>query len=350
MVFILHFRIGRAWHGWLRALSGASVLFSALVLSSALVPDANAQSDATGSDSTGPGGPGSNPPAVTRSIGPAVTITPRRVVFEGRSRTAEVTLFNRGDSTAVYRLSFVQARMKDNGDLETITVLGLEDRPADPFIRYAPRQVVLEPKAPQTVRLFLRKPSDLEPGEYRSHLLFRSIPPEAGTDIEDAIKARDDGAVIPRLVPIPALVIPVIFRHGELAVRLSLANAAFDPGNLPAPTSADPQRPEGRPVPGATPPRLSFDLHREGERSVYFDASVQFSSDLDGSVTPVGTVRGLAVYSPNQKIRLRLPLRPPPGLTLSQGTLHIALTTQDGMDGEQIAGGTVLAKGEIALP
>lgn len=292
-------------------------------------------------------------PVAAKKSGPAVTITPRRVVFEGRSRTAEVTLFNRGQSSAVYRLSFVQARMTENGELETIAEPGPDDQPADPYVRYAPRQVVLEPGTPQTVRLFLRKPSDLAPGEYRSHLLFRSIPEAAGTDIEEAITIRDAGAVVPRLVPIPALVIPVIFRHGELEVSLSVASATFHPGSTPTTTSrdSDPAQPlPGRLVPGATPPVISFDLHRQGDRSVYFDASIDFSSDLDGSVTPVGTVRGLAVYLPNERVHLRLPLRPPQALQLSQGTLRIALTTQAGMDGEQIAGGTVLAQGEVAVP
>ena len=38
------------------------------------------------------------------------------------------------------------------------------------MIRYAPRRVTVPPGGSQQIRILLRRPRDLEPGEYRSHL------------------------------------------------------------------------------------------------------------------------------------------------------------------------------------
>jgi hypothetical protein len=106
-------------------------------------------------------------------------VAPTRVVLEGRQRTAEVTLVNTGSATATYRISFVNLRMNEQGG--TTEIEASSARPgeqfAEPLVRYSPRQVTLEPQVAQTVRMQLRLPSDLPPGEYRSHLLFRAIPP-----------------------------------------------------------------------------------------------------------------------------------------------------------------------------
>lgn len=262
-----------------------------------------------------------------------VTVSPRRVVFEGRDRTAEVTLLNRTDEPAVYRVSFVQARMSQDGRLEMVTDQRPDERPADGLVRFAPRQVTLAPGSPQMVRLFVRKPADLEEGEYRSHLVFRSVPKAAGIDIEEAAKVRDEGAVAPQLTMIPALVIPVIVRHGELDAEIAVDELVFHPAEEPE-----------------TAPSVSLALRRSGERSVYGFAHFEFVSAADGRTFQVGVIRGLAVYVPNTTVRLRLPLDPPPDLDWRAGRLRVALTARPELDGGRQAEGTLLAEAEIDIP
>lgn len=68
-----------------------------------------------------------------------MVVSPTRIVFEGRDRSAQVTIANRGTATSVFRISFLEMAMEETGQL-----VHLEDgveRPtsAKSLIRYAPR-------------------------------------------------------------------------------------------------------------------------------------------------------------------------------------------------------------------
>ena len=129
---------------------------------------------------------------ITPSLLPAqqggLLVAPTRLVFEGRSRGGEVTLVNSGTETTTYRIEVIRLRMKEDGSFEDVVEPQAGERFANDLIRYSPRQVTLDPGVPQTVRVQLRLPAALEEGEYRSHLLFRAIPP---------IREVDSGAVHP---------------------------------------------------------------------------------------------------------------------------------------------------------
>ncbi|MFL5319107.1 MAG: molecular chaperone, partial [Myxococcaceae bacterium] len=111
-----------------------------------------------------------------------VQVLPTRVVFEGRERAAAITLVNNGQKAQTYRLSLVEMKMNDDGKLEPVPAGQAVDHSAAQYIRFSPRQVTLEPKTTQTVRLQLRLPAELARGEYRSHLMLRALP-----DVDDAI-------------------------------------------------------------------------------------------------------------------------------------------------------------------
>ncbi len=252
-------------------------------------------------------------------------VTPTRIVLEGRTRSAEVIVMNSGTAPATYRISFKNMRMLENGSYEDIETPAAGERFADKMIRYAPRQVVLEPGVTQTVRLLVRKPRDLAPGEYRSHLLFQSIPPPAaGADIE-ALDLKE-GEIRVQVRTIFGVTIPVIVRHGDLRATVSLSELALE--------AADNR--DG-------PRVLSLRLNRSGDRSVYGDVVVTFEPDA-GEDTEVGVVRGLAVFTPNLTRILQISLRLPNGVTLRGGRLHVAYREPPD------EGGAVLAEADIPLP
>ena len=229
-----------------------------------------------------------------------LSVTPTRVVFEGRDRSAQVMLVNRASRTATFRILFVQMRMSGSGERVEIDAAGPGERFADPLVRFAPRQVKLEPGVAQTVRLMLRKPADLEPGEYRSHLLFRAVPePDAGLRVD----AHDDDGLAIQLRPIYGVSIPVIARQGDLSARVALDGLEWTP------------EAGGR-------QGLELRLSRSGDRSVYGDLAVLHRS-AEGDDTVLALARGLAVYPPNAERRLRLDLTPPPGLDLDRGQLRV---------------------------
>ncbi|HVS01036.1 MAG TPA: molecular chaperone [Thermoanaerobaculia bacterium] len=248
-----------------------------------------------------------------------VTVFPKRVVFGDRMRTAEVTLVNQGDRPLTYRIELIEQRMTPAGTLEAAAP---GERSALALLRYSPRQVTVAPGAPQTIRLLLRKPEDLPPGEYRIHLLCRALPAEsAGTDVESL--GENEGLAV-RLVPIPAVSIPVLVRHGEgLRGSVHLSGLAFDPGAR----------------------ALSFRLEREGDVSVYGDLTAVFQPADGGPERVVAKTRGMAVYTEIPAIQTRLALDPGP--PLAAGRLLLRFNSRPEDDG---GGPAVSAAAEVEIP
>jgi P pilus assembly chaperone PapD len=144
-------------------------------------------------------------------------LTPTRVVFSGRNRSAEIMLKNRGNKTTTYRISFIDFGVNEKGEY---TEVNAYDKSAKDFIRYSPKQVTLEAGATQKVKLLLRKPTDLADGEYRSHLKFQAVPDSNfGADVE-ATKVTDQVSV--KLIPLVGVSIPVIVQKGALQTDVSI--------------------------------------------------------------------------------------------------------------------------------
>ncbi len=261
--------------------------------------------------------------ARAQSIGD-LGVSPTRVVLVGRTRTAEVLLLNRGTQTATYRISVINMRMTETGKFETIEQTESDQMFADKLIRYAPRQVTLDPGAAQTVRIMVRKPRDLQPGEYRSHLYFRAVPPPgAGRSVELA----DSGQGIQiKLTVIPGVTIPVIIRHGAVSAQATLSEINV----------IDLDTPEG--------PKLSLRINRQGSQSLYGDLTVAFFVANGIKEQIVARANKLAVYTPNSSRLLALPLRLPDGASMSNGRLQVIYRARP----EE--GGAVIAEAQIELP
>ncbi len=254
-----------------------------------------------------------------------LAVTPTRIVFEGRQRSAEVNLVNTASIPATYRISFKNMRMLEDGSYEDIEAPETGELFADEMIRYAPRQIALEPGVAQTIRLLLRKPGDLSPGEYRSHLMFKALPPETvGEDIEQL--DLEEGEIRVQITTVFAVTIPVIIRHGELSATVTITDLALIPSEKPD-----------------EPPALFLRLNRAGDRSVYGEVSVTFVSDKGGDELEVGLIRGLAVLAPYPTRTVKLTLRAPEGVVLEGGRLHVICRARPE------DGGAVLAEGDLSL-
>jgi fimbrial chaperone protein len=101
-----------------------------------------------------------------------LTITPWRVVFQDRDRSATVELVNQTNRTNIYRLTWIQLKMNEHGRYEPSPIPKDDKNPHDVnnMVIFTPRQVTIEPHGQQTIRLSLRRPADLPFGEYRAHM------------------------------------------------------------------------------------------------------------------------------------------------------------------------------------
>ncbi|MDB5868998.1 MAG: hypothetical protein JWP96_1330 [Polaromonas sp.] len=254
-----------------------------------------------------------------------LSLFPTRVVLEKNQRAAQVELMNNGTAPETYRINLVNRRMGESGEFIAVEVPGPGELFADPLLRYSPRQVTVQPGSSQTVRILLRKPADLAPGEYRSHLQFDRVADAAGaSSVEQAGKSGDKaiGVVITALV---GASIPVIVRHGDTQASATLSELALEPAT------------------GNSSPALSFQINRSGNRSVYGDLSVTFTPK-GGKPVELAKAGALAVYAPNALRRARMPLQVPPGTTLAAGTLDLSYRER------AEAGGKIMAEASLALP
>lgn len=243
-------------------------------------------------------------------------VSPTRVVFDGTTRTAEVTLINSGDSVGTFRISFERKQMSEEGGYVNVAE-GEQGMFADPYIRFSPRQVSLAPGKSQTVRLMLRKPGDLPQGEYRSHMLFQSIPDTSASDIETQL--QEQKGVTVRLIPILGISIPVIVRHGKLEATTTLSQLSFTPASA---TKA---------------PALTMRFERNGTRSVYGDVLVRFRPNQQDKEYVVGMAKGVSVFTPNSRRSFTLALQPPEGVVLRDGVLLVEYRQQESDGGKLLA-------------
>jgi P pilus assembly chaperone PapD len=255
---------------------------------------------------------------------------PTRVEMEKNQRAAQVELINRGQTPESYRISVVNRRMTETGQIVPADIAEPNERFAKHMLRYSPRQVTLKAGESQTVRISLRKPAGLVNGEYRSHLQFDRLPDvEGSSDIEQTAQS-EPGQIAIRLTALVGASIPVIVRHGNTSANVTLDTLAIE-------SSA---KVEGQPD---GPPRLVFHMNRSGNRSVYGNLQATYTA-TGGQPIEVGKVNGVAVYVPNAVRTAKLPLRLPEGTALQHGLIQLTFA-QRAEDG-----GQPLAKASLALP
>lgn len=253
-------------------------------------------------------------------------IFPTRIVLDNADRSAQVELVNRDTKIASYRINLIYRRMTEAGELVEATKPPVGEQAADGMLYFTPRLVTLKPGESQIVRIMVRRPANLAAGEYRSHMQFDRLPDiEETSNIELASAAKESNSASIRLTALVGASIPVIIRQGQTDAKVTLDNLAF----VPASSEAGPS--------------LTFEMVRQGNRSVYGDISAIYAPPTGKPVT-LGNVSGVAVYVPNPLRRARLPLTLPSGVVLKGGS--IVLRYSLGVS----EGGTVIAESRVAVP
>ena len=228
-------------------------------------------------------------------------VYPRRVVFEGGTRSQDITVANTGNDSAKYAISIVQMRMKEDGSFEQITTPDEGQMFADKYLRFYPRSVFIKSKKSQIVKMQFAKAQNMAPGEYRSHIYFRAIP--QAKPLGDKTAVKDSTAVSAKLVPVFGMTIPVIIRVGESDTRVTLTDLQFE-------------------MLKDTLPKLKMTFNRSGAFSVFGDITVKYISS-QGKETKVATVKAIAVYTPNLVRRFQCSLDRIPGVDYKSGKLKV---------------------------
>lgn len=231
-----------------------------------------------------------------------IVLLPTRIVLGPKERNITVMVKNNGNATGEYRVELVDMIMPESGTLKELP--SGDAYSAKPMLRISPRQMVLKPEESQNIRILVRKPRNLEDGEYRTHLRIKLV--EDNVDAVEASDMQHDNLMI-QVKPRFSLVIPVIFRHGKTTAHVALQHLALE---------------------NKSTPLLHMVLVRSGNSSVIGDVDVEYKTPA-GKLLRLQYFSGVAVYRPTPRRQVAIPLILPKGLSLQGGSLHVLYKTQD---------------------
>jgi len=242
-----------------------------------------------------------------------VMMLPPRVVMENNDRYATIVIRNIGDATGDFTVGLQDMKMLETGMIVPLDLGEAPQYSAFPYLHITPKSMTLKPGQTQTVRLMLRVPENLEPGEYRTHVNVRLINDntdapanQAGKDAVIAVKAN------------LSIIIPVIVRHGATTLSMGITDARLsrDAKGLPS---------------------VDMYLTREGNRSSMGDISVT-CSEAGGPPQIIKVYAGVAVYRPTSRRFVSVPLdETPKGVNLSQCKFGIVYSAQAKEGGKKLA-------------
>lgn len=196
--------------------------------------------------------------------------------------------------------------MDDDGKFIPVDETDSSQKFAHKNLRFYPRTVTLGPNEAQSVKVQLLRANELAPGEYRSHLYFRST--ETKSSQQQSSAAAADSSISIKLTPVFGITIPMIIRAGvsEVSGKFAGGKLAWGQDNSPL---------------------MMISLLRNGNISLYGDLTVHHVAP-NGKKTRVSYVKGLAVYVPNEKRNLQLALDKVPGIDYRSGKLQVVFTDQ----------------------
>jgi fimbrial chaperone protein len=148
-------------------------------------------------------------------------ISPQRLFFEPRERMHEMLLMNTGNVELTYRVEWQELAQTETGGYEPIAPDDLNSGvlKASDYIRFSPRQVKLQPGESQKIKFVVRRKSNMQVGEYRSHVKFQALP-RPNQEAQNAV-----GEVAIKLQVLTSFVVPIILREGAGAVAFGIDNA-----------------------------------------------------------------------------------------------------------------------------
>ena len=208
-----------------------------------------------------------------------LSVFPKRAIFDNNDKRSQIfTLTNASDKVLKYEMSFINFKMDENGGFKKIdsTEEGLNF--ASDFLRFYPRNVVLNPKESQVVKVSFRKRSDMKIGEYRSHFYIRSVP--LNNIVSKKIEEKSSGIAI-NLEPAFGFSLPLIVRVGKLEPLAKIVNINYERKN-------------------DSLSEINFQIKRNGLSSVYGNIEVNYINAKKKKIL-LGKLQGIAVYTPLEK-------------------------------------------------
>ena len=220
-----------------------------------------------------------------------VLVSPLRVYLDDEQRTATVIMRNPSDGPRTYRLEWIEQHMSEDGVMSKYKKGGpVKHSVASPYLLLSPRQITVQSKSNQKVRIQYRPKPDMAPGEYRSYLLFKVLSevsePTSTTKLDGG-----EGMVLTLSMQMN-VAIPVVVKHQVSKLpEVSIENVepmfATGPGQ---------------------PSKLSVLLKRTGQVGSYGRVVVEMQLDESSPVRRIGLKENVNIFAELSQRRVLLPL------------------------------------------
>jgi hypothetical protein len=230
----------------------------------------------------------------TLSVANNVSLSTQRIYLDQETPNANFVIRNRDNASQECSLGLTYFQFDEHGSMlpyDGVT----PPNAAENIARYSPKRFNIEPNSKQTVRFTLRRKRDIPAIEHRSYITVSC----KNIITSDSVKV-DDGLASISIRPQLQHNIPLIVRPKPLTATLQFSDVILDNN------------------------RLSFNLHRQGPRSVYGKVKLV---DLSSGKT-VSESGNFAIYHETKLKSLHMAV--PKGLSLNSLKLEFNESKQEG--------------------
>jgi hypothetical protein len=205
----------------------------------------------------------------------AANISEYRIYLDADNRNKKFRVANEANMAEKCELDFSYQQYKKGGDAISLVSKEAQAQLSEQALsrlRYSPKNFTLEPKKSQYISFNLRRKVNEQPQEFRTYLNIKC------TKVQNITADAGLLSLSPRFVH----TIPLIIRTGKLIGAVEIKNLQKEPQKN----------------------AVSFELHLQGERSVYGDATIV---DIE-SGKEVKKLKGIAVYPESEYRQLIIPI------------------------------------------
>ena len=166
-----------------------------------------------------------------------LVVAPTQVIFTPKMAVYTMSATNRSNRPMHYKLILSDEVMNAQGGVET-QAEGFAYS-ARRLLRFMPDEIRLKPNEGQRIRILVRRPENLAPGDYHSHLIFEEQKPEPPVSGTAALAGGPDGGQAKfGVTSLLSIGIPLIVQQGPISASLTLlgmnpVKPRNDVGNYP---------------------------------------------------------------------------------------------------------------------
>lgn len=229
--------------------------------------------------------------------------SPMRMIFTDRQRAVKMVVVNHSDEQVRYEISVVTLRYRDDGRY-VATDETEKEKMIRKMIRFSPRRATIGPNERQVVKLMVRKPKDLPPGEYRTQLqLAPIIKPEDYKNRQNTVSSGQ-GLKIDLDVVVNTR-FPIIIQHKLPPAEVSATALTIQKSKK-----------------GGNEALITFS--REGQLSSFGNVLLFYvpkNSSKQGQM--VGQIQGVAIYRPQKQNQVKVKLNNITEEELKSGSIRV---------------------------